>query len=356
MGVSTAKVVIISLFLILGMVLPGLLMQPKESLDAWDVKEGDFPSNGTPEERLAFLLNYAILAPSSYNSQPWKFNVSGDVIRIFADKSRWLQVADADQRELYISLGCALENLLVAEEHFGYSSHVTYFPENEDSVASIKLNPGVYSPHYQNTSIFQAILTRHTNTMPYERRPVSEGAIKALQNLSAEEGVHLYLTSDPGFKDKFRELVVSADQAEYSDVNYKSELGHWLGQGTMGPTGIQALIAQMDVVFLDVGPKQTRNDAELVNSTPVLGFLITEENNREAQVRAGQAFERLWLAATAINLSVQPMSQVLEIPKTKAKLTELLPEGHLQQVFRLGFSESIPEHTPRRPLEEVLAK
>jgi len=338
------------------MVLAGLLMQPKGSLEVWDVKEGDFPSNGTSEERLAFLLNYAILAPSIDNSQPWKFNVSGDVIRIFADKSRWLQVADSDQRGLYISLGCALENLLVAADHFGYSSQVTYFPEKEDSVASIKLISGAHSPLYQNTSIFQAILTRRTNIMPYEGRPVSEGAIKELQNLSAGEGVHLYLTSDPGFKDKFRELVVSADQAEYSDVNYKSELGHWLGQGMMGPTGIQALLAQMDVVFLDVGPRQTRNDADLVNSTPVLGFLITEENSKEAQVRSGQAFERLWLAATAMNLSVQPMSQVLEIPETKAKLAELLPEGYPQQAFRLGFEKSIPEHTPRRPLEEVLAK
>ncbi|MCX6670242.1 MAG: nitroreductase family protein [Methanothrix sp.] len=356
MGVSAAKVAVICLFLILGMALAGFLMQPKGSLEAWEVKESHFPSKGTSEDKLVFLLNYAILAPSSHNSQPWKFNLSGNVIRLFADRSGWLQVADADQRELHISLGCALENLLVAAEHFGYSYRVIYLPENEDSVASINLIPNGEPSLYPDTAIFQAILTRHTNRLPYQSRPVPEGAIKTLQNRSAKEGVRIYLISDSGFKNKFCELVVSADQIQYSDVDYKSELGHWLGQGMMGPTGIQALIAQMNVVLLDVGPEQTRNDAELVNSTPVLGFIISEKNDREAQIRAGQAFERLWLEATAMNLSVHPMSQALEVPETKAKLAELLPGGYLQQAFLLGFAEPVAKHTPRRPLEEAFAK
>ena len=106
MGVSTAKTVIITIFLILGMVLAGVLTQPKASLEAWNVNESDFPANASSEEKLTFLLRYAILAPSSYNTQPWRFNISGNEIDVFADRSRWLQVADADQRELYLSLGC----------------------------------------------------------------------------------------------------------------------------------------------------------------------------------------------------------------------------------------------------------
>ena len=90
MAVSTTKVVVISIFLILGMVLAGVLMQPEASLEAWNIKESDFPTNSSAEEKLTFLLNYAILAPSSHNSQPWKFNVSEGDILVFADKSRWL--------------------------------------------------------------------------------------------------------------------------------------------------------------------------------------------------------------------------------------------------------------------------
>ena len=150
--------------------------------------------------------------------------------------------------------------------------------------------------------------------------------------------------------------MVRTDQIQYADVNYKSELGHWLGQGVMGPTGVQALIDQMFVVFLDAAPEQIRKDIELVNSTPTLGFVTTKENDRESMVLAGQAFERLWLAATALGLSVHPMSQALEVPETKAELSRLLApfSGNVQQIFLLGYAKTEKERTVRRPLEEVM--
>ena len=55
---------------------------------------------------------------------------------------------------------------------------------------------------------------------------------------------------------------MQANGIQYSDANFKSELGHWLGQGVMGPTGMQAKMAQLAVVFLDVGPEQTKKDAD----------------------------------------------------------------------------------------------
>ncbi|VVB68904.1 Uncharacterised protein [uncultured archaeon] len=93
-----------------------------------------------------------------------------------------------------------------------------------------------------------------------------------------------------------------------------------------------------------------------MNSTPVLGFIFTEKNDLEAQIRAGQAFERLWLEAVAMNLSIHPIRQVLEVPETKAKLEELLPGSYLQQAFLLGFAKTVAKPTPRRPLEGALAK
>jgi len=103
----------------------------------WQVSERDFPREGSSTEKMKFLLRYAILAPSSHNSQPWKFRIQDSEINIFTDKDRWLKVADADQRELYISVGCALENLLIAAEHFGYAHQEEYFPEGEDSLVAV---------------------------------------------------------------------------------------------------------------------------------------------------------------------------------------------------------------------------
>ena len=85
----------------------------------------------------------------------------------------------------------------------------------------------------------------------------------------------IFITRDSAIKKGFLDLVVQANGILYSDVNYKSELGRWLGQGVMGPTGLQAKMTQLAVVFLDVGPEQTEKDALLINSTPYLGFIST---------------------------------------------------------------------------------
>ena len=52
MGMSAAKVLLISLFLIAGMLLPGIVWQPKGSFEVWNIMENDFPRNGSSEEKM----------------------------------------------------------------------------------------------------------------------------------------------------------------------------------------------------------------------------------------------------------------------------------------------------------------
>ncbi|MDD1760859.1 MAG: hypothetical protein LUQ59_01370 [Methanothrix sp.] len=341
------------------MVLPGIFFQPEASLEVWNVQESDYPSNSSSEERLTYLLNYTILAPSSYNSQPWKFNVSNDEIFVFADESGWLSVADKDKREMYISLGCAIENLVIAAEHFGYNCSVSYFPGEKDLVAavSLKQQPEAGS---SSSALFDAITSRRTSRQPFESRVISRQDLDALNRSSSCSDVSIFLTEDPAAKERFRDLVIQADRVLYSDINYKSELGHWLSLGVMGPTGVGAKIAQMEMVFLDPVPEQIRRDADLINSTPYIGLITTKKNDSLSALKVGRAFERFWLAAAARGISLQPISQALEVPETKEELTGLLSDGAemrtVQQAFRLGYCEEEGERSNRRPLVDALEK
>ena len=359
MGVSTTKVVLLSIFLFLGMVLSGIFMQPESSLEVWNINESEFPeNNSSAQERLTFLLNYAILAPSSHNSQPWKFNVSDESIQVFADQSKWLSVADPDKREMYISLGAALENLIISAEHFGYNCTISYFPGETDLVAEVFLKEGTKAS--PNPALFEAITTRHTNRNPYQMRAISGAELDDLYRYSSLPDVAVFLSQDPDTNKAFRDLVVEADGTLYSDINYRSELGRWLGQGVMGPRGAKAKLAQLAVVFLDVGPAETHKDSDLINSTPCIGFISTEENDSLSSLQAGRALERLWLAAASRGLGLHPMSQPLEVRQMKDRLSTLLPASSemrvVQQTFRLGYAASEEEHSGRRPLEEVLIK
>ena len=63
-----------------------------DRLQMWLVDEADFPAAGSEADRLRFVRRYAVLAPSSHNSQPWLFYVEWNAVEIYADRARRLPV------------------------------------------------------------------------------------------------------------------------------------------------------------------------------------------------------------------------------------------------------------------------
>ena len=68
-----------------------------------------------------YMMEQAVKAPSGHNTQPWLFRVQKDRIQILPDMSKSLPAVDPDNRELFISLGYATENLCIAAEAKGYA-------------------------------------------------------------------------------------------------------------------------------------------------------------------------------------------------------------------------------------------
>jgi len=74
----------------------------------------------TPEGVAAHVVAAAVWAPSVHNTQPWLFSAGGQEIRLYADVSRQLMVADPDGREMMISCGAALFTARLALRSLGY--------------------------------------------------------------------------------------------------------------------------------------------------------------------------------------------------------------------------------------------
>ena len=85
------------------------------------------------------LVRYATLAPSSHNTQCWKLAMDGQGITILPDFSRRCPVVDPDDHHLFVSLGCAAENLVQAAQAFGLRGEVS-FDQNRDAVV-VALSP-----------------------------------------------------------------------------------------------------------------------------------------------------------------------------------------------------------------------
>jgi len=327
--------------------------------DSWEIQEHDFPSHAPLNEQLRFLLGYAVLAPSTRNTQPWKFSVAGGTIGLFADFSRWQPVADAGRRELYLSLGCALENLLVAAGHFGFHHELAYLPDpgNQELVATVSLGPGGPRSPERAAVGLETIRRRRADHGVYLPRAVPSAVIRQLEECVVEPELRLDLITDSGLKQAVDDLNLQADVREFADPEFRKELGHWIGQGVFGTSWLLSQIGRLAVSSLNLGKARARKDSELVESAPVLALVSARTDERRHQVKSGQALERLWLLATELGLSVHPMSQALELPDLRREMGRLVSvgDGFPMQLFRLGYAKALETgHTPRRPVEEVL--
>jgi nitroreductase len=325
----------------------------------WEVSLQDFPSALPIQEQLEFLLRYAILAPSTKNTQPWRFSIGADRVGIFADLTRWQPVADRGRRELYISLGCALENLIVAAEQFGFSHEVSYFPQptNDELAAVVTLHPGGGTSVCRTGMVLGSITARHTQHGCYRDEPVAEEARRRLLHCCSDLGVRVDLTDDPSVRSRVVALNLHADEMEFSDPAFRKELGYWVGQGVFGSPRLLSWFGRLLLTHVNVGSAIGKRNAAMLASAALIGLISARTDDRTSQVRAGQALERVWLHATRLGIGLQPMSQALEIPWLRAELARVIPERDWipEQVFRIGYPvRPAEQHTPRRSLDQVL--
>lgn len=325
--------------------------------DPWVLHEEEYRLLRSREEQFKFLVRYAALAPSNRNSQPWRFSVGRDQITLHADMSRWQQVSDSHQRELHLSLGCALENLLIALEHFGLGHVVTICPDAEDSsiVAQVAVLDRSIPSYFRTRDMFPAIVRRRTHHGQYLRRAVSSRVLGVLKACNPDGELVLFLSHDPAIKKTVTRLAFEGDALSLANSKYREELADSIGAGSFGGPWLLALAQQFAVAHLGARKTIARGSHEALAGSPVFGLISGESSHRLVQIKAGQLLERLYLAAASHGLSLQPVSQLLETEQVQAKFAKLFRAGGVPLVpFRLGYSAAIASPTPRLPLAEVL--
>ena len=83
------------------------------SMAAYDVRANRLRAAAGLPPNVRDLIRFATLAPNSHNTQPWRFHVGHGLIDIAADFSRRTPAVDPDDHHLFVSLGCAAENLAI---------------------------------------------------------------------------------------------------------------------------------------------------------------------------------------------------------------------------------------------------
>lgn len=332
----------------------------------WDVVAEAFPNDGTPEEMLGFALNYAILAPSTHNTQPWLFRVSGHTLELFADPSRALRVIDPAWREMIASCGAALFHLRLALQYFGHATHVELFPDAQRPTLLARVTLGLRcETEGDSIPLFRAIPYRHTNRHPFQPDPLPEALLEALQADVVREGAWLRVITEDETRYAIADLVAQADRQQWSNRHFRKELAVWLRPNNRpGHDGIPgyaeglaqfaSMIGPAVIRTFDLGKGRAAKDRDIAIFSPALAVIGTDDDTPLDWLRAGQALEAVLLRARTENVWASFLNQAIEVPETRAGLSACIDRSGFPQILlRLGFSDEVPP-TPRRAVSQVL--
>lgn len=322
-------------------------------------------------ERARALVGAAILAPSTWNSQPWRFEVDGATIRLLADSSRALPIIDPTQKSMMISLGAALENLLITARAYGLRPTVSYFPRGAG-------NPEVAEVTWANgdvrrdRALFHAIPDRRTNRRVYDGRGIfPENRAQLIAQVPENYRLH-WMDDRDDIKD-LANVAKQAAEARVLDRGVETEQLAWMrfGDDEARRRGDGVTVDELQFGglarwfarryfnprswFLRFGAQAAGKRArESFRSSGAVVLLTSTQSGETAWLVGGQAYERFALRATSFGIAHHPINESIETERFRSDVLhrfEAAGEEPLMLV-RVGHARR-PEPSPRRSVAYV---
>jgi hypothetical protein len=335
------------------------------------------------------IVHSAVLAANAHDTQPWMFRIDGNRIDVYADMERHLGAMDPFRREMYLSLGCALENAVLIARSLGYAASIEIASGSLREEASTRAPRRVASIGLAGQSpdvspLLAAIPHRHTNRSPYQGdRRISDETLNQLTALASDAHVRLIWITDPLARRDFASATVAATQNIVADLGMIADSDRWfrstdaeIERHRDGPTlccaGLSPLVlfaARLMPISAQSAHRhwidQTR-DSQL-GTNPVIGLIAVKDlYDRGQALRGGRLWQRLHLQGTLLGLGMQPLNQLPECvdrelqlgkPSTYAKtLAGFCGDSQWQPTFafRVGWPTRPAAASPRRTLQSVV--
>lgn len=307
--------------------------------------------------RLAELVRMATLAPNSHNTQGWTFTPLADGLRAAVDPARRTPVVDPEDHHLFVSLGAAVETLILAATAYG----VTATPQVvSDGTVTLTFADGA-----ARSPFLSAITLRQTHRGLYDGTALTDADRTAL---TAEPAVRLI--EDAPTRGALRDLTVAAYGAQMEDAAYRDELKSWLrfSQGAAlesrdglfsGCSGSPALPQMLGEslfgVFVTAKGKSEALAAQ-IDSTPALALLISDPDTPAGRIDTGRRLTRIGLAATAEGLAIAHINPAIENSDSRAEVARIcgVTSGRPSILVRLGRTPDLRPYSLRRPSAQTL--
>ena len=306
------------------------------------------------------VLEAATLAASSHNTQPWRLRATGHTLEILPDFARRMPVVDPDDHHVYVSLGCAAENAVVAGTALGLTGHVEFAPAPEGGAVRVVFE----KTGAPASPLADVIRARQCSRAMYDGRAVPAADLSQLADV--RDG--LVLVTDRARLESIGQYVAEGNSAQLGDRAFVVELLHWMrftrreaarrADGLYGPAlGVPALPRWLAVVAMRVTLRpasQTARDLAALRSSAGVAVFVSDRDEPAGWVETGRRYERFALEATRLGVRTAFMNQPVEVGALRDGMAGALGvQGRPSLLVRFGYGPERPRSF-RRPLDAVL--
>lgn len=340
----------------------------KNNYDSWDVKLADFPKNSTQENQIGFLLNFALLAPSGHNSQPWVFEQKGNTLFIRIANERFLTAHDIEGRQSIISFGCLIKNLEVSGDYFNFQTQIFPFPNklDENLIATIIFTKNT-TPNNKFNHLAQFLTKRVSNREKYKKIIPSSILLNRLTEIMDKS--YQITTYSGGMKNKLAEIVTQA-QIEVMDIKeFRTELSGYVKSNftscfvgmpgfTLGIPCPVSFFANKLIKHINLSRFSKKPDLELlIEHSPIIVVFSSKTDTKLDWLNTGKFLENFWLECTQNNISCAAMAGAVQRKELRKQIQNIIPQNYYPQaILRCGYETKNVRHSPRIILKKLLTQ
>jgi hypothetical protein len=328
----------------------------KENYRAWDI---DIETLVTPQD----FIKAAVLAPSSHNSQPWRFQVvNNDTISVLLEPERQLLESDTNDRQATISVGCALANIKVVADYHGYICTIEY--GGKEVLATLCFSKKENTHRGESEHLANFISRRTTNRHPHTNQPLDVETIRSIRAL-ASDSLRMDIVTDPLLVGQLGIIAVDAGIDALEDTGFRHELSSYLkpnstrssvgmpGVGFGFPTPL-AVLAPTLIRFFNMEKLARKQNLSLFKNTAAILILSTKNDTRTDWLSVGCVYEHISLLTARAGMATAPWAATVQIGKHYQEIQKILGITERPQFFaRLGFPTKQTPHSPRLLAEQV---
>ena len=309
------------------------------------------------------LVRCATLAPSSHNTQCWKFAIEDGAITILPDLSRRCPAVDPDDHHVFVSLGCAAENLIQAALAHGLNAEPS-FDATRDTVR-VTLAPAAA----QASPLFNAIPARQCTRGDYDGQPLSSTELNLLERAGTSNGVRMHLLTERPAMERVLEYVVQGNTAQLADPAFVKELKTWIRfNGTAatrtrdglfsvssGNPAIPTWLGNLAFGWFFTPKGENDKNARQVRNSAGIAVFVGQAADKAHWVEVGRCYERFALQATALGIRNAFLNQPVEVAAVRSPFAAALGLNGQRPdlVVRFGRGPTLPQSL-RRPVQAVL--